>query len=127
MSQSNGKKSLRILFDCAQCPGYCCSYDRIEVTKKDIARLAKHFKLGYEEAEKKFTKFAWGERVLRHKKDHIFKSTCQFFDQSERRCTVYLARPEVCREYPDGVRCAYFDFLKAERARQDDPEFIPSA
>jgi Fe-S-cluster containining protein len=127
MSLSNGKKALRILYDCAQCPGYCCSYDRIEVTKKDIARLAKHFKLSYEEAEKKFTKFAWGERVLRHKKDHVFKSTCQFFDQIERRCTVYLARPGVCREYPDSVRCAYFDFLKAERVRQDDPEFIPSA
>ncbi len=127
MSLSNGKKALRILYDCAQCPGYCCSYDRIEVTKKDIARLAKHFKLSYEEAEKKLTKFAWGERVLRHKKDHVFKSTCQFFDQTERRCTIYLARPGVCREYPDSVRCAYFDFLKAERVRQDDPEFIPSA
>jgi uncharacterized protein len=127
MALSNGKKTLRILYDCAQCPGYCCSYDRIEVTKKDIARLAKHFSLTYEAAEKKFTKFAWGERVLRHKKDHIYKSMCQFFDQSERRCTIYLARPEVCREYPDGGRCAYFDFLKAERVRQDDPEFIPSA
>ncbi|MEW6126300.1 MAG: YkgJ family cysteine cluster protein [Acidobacteriota bacterium] len=126
MSQTNGKV-LRVLYDCAQCPGYCCSYDRIEVTKKDITRLAKRFNLTYEQAEKKFTKFAWGERILRHRKDHVFKSTCQFFDQSERRCTIYAARPDVCREYPDGRRCAYFDFLKAERVRQQDPEFIPSA
>jgi Fe-S-cluster containining protein len=127
MSQPNGKKALPILYDCAQCPGYCCSYDRIEVTKKDIARLAKHFNLSFEEAKKQFTKFAWGERILRHRKDHIFKSMCRFFDQEERRCTIYLARPDVCREYPDGRRCAYFDFLKAERVRQQDPEFIPSA
>ena len=120
-------KQLRVLFNCAKCPGYCCSYDRIEVTKSDMLRLAKHFKLSYQETEKKFTKIAWGDRVLRHKKDHIFKSVCRFFDQEERRCTIYEARPDVCREYPDGRRCAYYDFLKAERYRQGDEEFIPSA
>src|SRR5262245_46178680 len=124
---TDDKKSLRILFNCTKCPGYCCSYERIEVTRKDIDRLAKHFGLPYEEAEKKFTKFAWGERVLRHKKDHIYKSMCQFFDQTERHCTVYVARPEVCREYPDGIKCAYYDFLMAERRRQDDPNFVPSS
>ena len=124
---TDDKKSLRVLFNCAKCPGYCCSYDRIEVTRKDVARLAKHFNLPYEEAEKRFTKVAWGDRVMRHKKDHIYKSMCMFFDQMERRCTVYLARPNVCRQYPDGVKCAYYDFLSAERRRQDDPEFIPSA
>jgi uncharacterized protein len=120
-------RSLRVLFNCAKCPGYCCSYDRIEVTKKDLLRLAKYFKLSYKAAEKKFTKIAWGDRVLRHRKDHIYKSMCQFFDQTERRCTVYEARPEVCREYPDNVRCAYYDFLSAERRRQGDNNFIPSA
>src|SRR5687768_5602200 len=120
-------RSLRVLFNCSKCPGYCCSYDRIEVTKKDLLRLAKHFKLSYKDAEKKYTKIAWGDRVLRHRKDHIFKTTCQFFDQTERRCTVYEARPDVCREYPDSARCAYYDFLSAERRRQGDEEFIPSA
>jgi uncharacterized protein len=120
-------RSLRVLFNCSKCPGYCCSYDRIEVTKKDLLRLAKHFKLSYKDAEKKYTKIAWGDRVLRHRKDHIFKTTCQFFDQTGRRCTIYEARPEVCREYPDSVRCAYYDFLSAERRRQGDDTFIPSA
>lgn len=120
-------KKLRVLFNCAKCPGYCCSYDRIEVTKSDMLRLAQHFKLSYQETKKKFTKIAWGDRVLRHKKDHIFKSVCRFFDQEARRCTIYEARPDVCREYPDGRRCAYYDFLKAERYRQGDDEFIPSA
>jgi hypothetical protein len=38
-------RSLRVLFNCLRCPAYCCSYDRIEVTKRDIARLAKHFQV----------------------------------------------------------------------------------
>lgn len=128
----NGKikskgKTLRVLFNCLKCPAYCCSYDRIEVTKRDIKRLAKHFGLTYEQAKEKYTKMAYGERVLRHRKDHIFKSVCQFLDQEERRCTIYDARPGVCREYPDSLRCGYYDFLASERRRQHDEEFIPSA
>jgi hypothetical protein len=65
--------------------------------------------------------------VLRHKKDHIFKSVCVFLDTQERRCTIYDARPAVCRQYPESLRCGYYDFLSFERRRQCDDEFIPSA
>ncbi|HXG63668.1 MAG TPA: YkgJ family cysteine cluster protein [Blastocatellia bacterium] len=123
---ANGR-SLRVLFNCLKCPAYCCSYDRIEVTRRDVQRLAKHFNLTYEEAEKRFTKIAWGDRVLRHRKDHIYKSVCQFLDADERRCTIYEARPAICREYPGNLRCGYYDFLASERRRQCDPDFIPSA
>jgi Fe-S-cluster containining protein len=50
-----------------------------------------------------------------------------FFDQDERRCTIYAARPGVCRKYPEEGRCGYFDFLKFEREQQGDDDFIPSA
>jgi hypothetical protein len=33
----------------------------------------------------------------------------------------------VCRDYPNGSRCGYYDFLKFERKHQDDPDFVPSA
>jgi hypothetical protein len=33
----------------------------------------------------------------------------------------------VCRKYPYGNKCGYYDFLKFEREHQDDEEFIPSA
>ncbi|HMG35532.1 MAG TPA: YkgJ family cysteine cluster protein [Blastocatellia bacterium] len=128
---TNGKhpksRTLRVLYKCAQCPAYCCSYDRIEVTKRDLLRIAKHFGISYKQAEKKYTKIAWGDRVLRHQKDHIFKSVCEFLNTEERRCTIYDARPSVCRSYPDGARCGYYDFLASERRRQGDDEFIPSA
>ncbi|MGE3678579.1 MAG: YkgJ family cysteine cluster protein [Burkholderiales bacterium] len=113
-------------YSCKKCPGYCCSYPLIEITKRDVARLARHFDLDYETAEKRFTKYDKGEKslALRHKKDRIFKTVCQFFDTKKRHCTVYEARPGVCREFPTTKRCGYYEFLKFERQQQDDPKWI---
>lgn len=124
--KTNGR-SLRVLFNCDKCPAYCCSYDRINVTRTDMKRLARHFGITLEQAESRYTKIAYGDRVLRHQKDHVYKSVCQFLDADERRCTVYEARPTVCRGYPYSLRCGYYDFLASERRRQCDDEFIPSA
>tara|TARA_R110002049_G_scaffold112055_2_gene261441 strand:+ start:298 stop:666 length:369 start_codon:yes stop_codon:yes gene_type:complete len=118
----------KIKYDCSKCPGYCCSYDRIEVKDSDVKRLARHFDMTIEAAEKKF--FRWytkDERILRHHKDEIYGSICRFFDTDERRCTVYKARPAVCRDYPNGKKCGYYEFIKFERKHQDDEDFIPSA
>ena len=129
---TNGKikknsRSLRVLFNCSKCPAYCCSYDRVDVTRRDLLRIAKHFGLSYKQAERRYTKPSIDGPILRHQKDHIFKKVCQFLNTETRRCTIYEARPAVCREYPDSLRCGYYDFLASERRRQDDPEFIPSA
>ena len=121
----------KVTFDCSKCPGYCCSYDRIEVKPRDLARLAKFHDVTHEDAERKFTKtYTWDgvtERILRHQKDTVYKSICMFFDKIERRCTIYAGRPSVCREYPDGKKCGYYDFIKFERKHQEDPKFIPDA
>ncbi len=115
-------------YNCSKCPGYCCSYDHIEATENDAKRLAKHFDMSLEDFSKRYLKVVSdGTIVLRHRKDHIYKSTCVFFDQEERQCTVYKARPHVCRSYPNGNKCGYYDFIKFERSHQDDKEFIPSA
>ena len=117
-----------VRYNCARCPGYCCSYPRIAVLDRDVTRLARHFGLSFEEAERKFTRwYAEDERILKHRSDEIYGSICRFFDTTARRCTVYLARPAVCRQYPNGSKCGYYDFLKFERKHQDDPDFIPSA
>jgi len=101
------------------------------VSEADIARLARHFDLPVEQAREKFT-YRYqtkevDEQILRHQRDHIYKSICRFFDTDERRCTVYEARPNVCRKYPYGNACGYYSFLKFEREHQGDEEFIPSA
>ena len=67
------------------------------------------------------------ERILRHHRDHVYASVCHFFDRRERRCTVYAARPAVCRKYPYGNRCGYYSFLAFEREFHDDEDFVPSA
>jgi Fe-S-cluster containining protein len=128
MKSANGNgRVLRVLYDCDKCPAYCCSYDRINVTKTDVKRLARHFGLTVEKTQGRYTKISHGERVLRHQQDHIFDRVCEFLDTKTRRCTIYDARPTVCRQFPEGRRCGYYDFLSWERERQDDPEFIPDA
>ncbi len=118
-------------FDCSKCPGYCCSHGRIAVSEHDIARLAGHFGVSVRTARRRFT-YAYktreaDEQILRHRRDDVYKSVCRFLDPKTRRCTVYEARPNVCRKYPYGNRCGYYDFLKFEREFHDEPDFVPSA
>lgn len=112
-------------YDCGQCPGYCCSYPVIQVTKADVKRLAKHFGISEGEAEKRFTKDDHGHKqILRRKSDEIYGRICKLFDTAQRNCSVYAARPGICRQFPGEGRCGYYDFLSFERETQEDPEHI---
>ena len=116
----------RVHFDCTKCPAFCCAlYERVAVTKRDINRLAKHFGVSVEAATERYTKMFEGERVLRRTPDPLFGKACQFLDRKTRGCTVYTARPKVCREYPSRTRCAYYDVLQFERRQQNDPNVLP--
>ena len=120
-------------FDCTKCPGYCCSHSRIAVSDYDIHRLAQHFGISDREARERFTyHYEYkaediSEQILRHHKDKVYKSICRFFDRDARQCTVYPARPNVCRKYPYGNTCGYYNFLRFERTFHDDPDFVPTA
>ena len=114
----------RKYYNCAKCPGYCCSYPLIALAKRDVERLAKHFDLSFKAARTKFTVERYGHKYsMRRKKDEYFGRICRFFDTDKRCCTIYEARPAACRSYP-GTRCGYYDFLKFERAAQEDEAFI---
>lgn len=117
---------VRVNYSCSKCPAYCCTYSDIEVTRRDIERLARHFNLRYAQAEERFTKLDTDgkTRLMRHRKDRVFDSACMMLDQDKRSCTIYEARPGVCRKYPDTSRCGYYEFLKFERRQQDDEEFV---
>jgi Fe-S-cluster containining protein len=117
---------VRVHYSCAKCPAYCCTYNEIEITTRDIDRLARHFGVSYKVAEERYTKpdAKKSVRFLRHRKDKVFESACTFLDQDKRRCTVYEARPGVCRKYPDSSRCGYYDFLRFERTQQGDEEYV---
>jgi Fe-S-cluster containining protein len=113
-------------YDCLNCPAYCCTYQSIPVTKGDLKRLARRFDITPEQAERRFTKkSAEGQRILRHRKDHIYPTACRFLDPDDRTCTVYEHRPSICRAFPSTKRCGYWDFMMWERANQGDDEFIP--
>ena len=117
---------MKIQYDCNNCPAYCCTYPEIPVKRRDLKRLAKHFGLGVQVAREKFTK--WDsekkERVLRHKDDEHFFTACRFLDQETRNCTIYHARPQICRDFPGTKRCGYYDFLTFERELLDDPDYV---
>ncbi|MBC8031120.1 MAG: YkgJ family cysteine cluster protein [Pyrinomonadaceae bacterium] len=116
----------RVKYDCDKCVAYCCSiYERVQVTPKDVRRLAEHFKVTTEAAALRFTKLNGKERILRRRADRLFGQACMFLNQDTRKCTIYDARPDVCREFPDSSRCAYFDLIEWERKQQDDPDVIP--
>ena len=119
-------QQLPTFYNCDRCPAYCCTYARIEVKKKDVRRLAEHFGVDEETARKRFTKKGEekGERVLKHKPDEHFGTACQFLDGETRRCTIYHARPKICREFPGTVRCGYYDFLSFERRALEDEDYV---
>ncbi len=113
-------------YNCLKCPAYCCSiYERVQVTKRDLKRLAKHFAVDLETAARRFTSIWQGERVLRRKADPIFGKACKFLNPETRQCTIYHARPLVCREFPARARCAYYDLLQFERVQQGDDTVLP--
>jgi Fe-S-cluster containining protein len=116
----------RSYYDCAKCPAYCCSiYERVQVMKSDLKRLAVHFGVDLETAQRRFTTTWQGEQILRRKADPIFGKACKFLDPATRQCTIYDARPAVCRNFPDRVRCAYYDLLQFERIQQGDDTVLP--
>lgn len=116
------------LYNCSNCPAYCCTYDYIAVNDRDLPRLARHFEISEAEAIRRFTKKGDDDtpRVMRHQKDKIFGTACQFLDLETRQCTIYDARPAICRTYPGTGRCGFYDFLMSERRAQEDPEYVPS-
>src|SRR2546430_2133828 len=116
----------RSYYNCSKCPAYCCSiYERVQVNKRDLKRLAKHFNVDVQTALDRFTTNYDGERILRRKADPIFGKACKFLNPETRKCTIYDARPEVCRYFPARARCAYYELLQFERVQQGDDTVVP--
>ena len=114
-----------VAYNCSKCPGYCCSYPVIQCTKRDVERLARHFGVPVEVAERRFVREGHGvKRILRRKRDEHFGKICRFFDTEKRNCGVYEARPAICRKFPAEKSCGYYDFLVFERRHQDDNSHI---
>lgn len=125
------KKLKQLKYDCNKCPAYCCSYEEIPVTKKDMKRISSGYYEGDEHGWKEIKKVYTTKvsnlkgRILRHKKDTVYDTVCTFLDRNGRTCMIYETRPEVCRTHPHQKRCGYYEFLTHERMIQEDQEYIP--
>jgi len=116
----------RSYYNCSNCPAYCCSvYERVQVSNQDLKQIARHFDVNVKKASERFTTTYKGERILRRKADPIFGKACKFLNPETRQCTIYDARPQVCREFPARARCAYYDLLQFERVQQGDDTVVP--
>jgi Fe-S-cluster containining protein len=116
----------RANYDCNECPAYCCSvYERVQVNRRDVLRLAKHFGVTEEIAAARYTKVIKKEQILRRKADPLFGEACTFLNLATRQCGIYHARPGTCRQFPDTARCAYWDLLRFEKKQQGDPDALP--
>ena len=79
--------------DCAN----CCKKMTPTYTRKDVNRIAKHFKMTYNEF---FTKWL----TVDENKDIINVTTpCQFLGK-DNKCTIYSIRPDDCAGFPHFTR-----------------------
>lgn len=81
--------------DCTKCAN-CCRAGVVAVSQADIEAMARHLEVPAEEAVHRYTTAAGddsGARVLRSTRDG-----CVFLRGN--RCTIYAARPKVCRDFP---------------------------
>lgn len=117
-------------YDCLACLGFCCSiYENVAITRRDLGRLARHFKMKVKKFLKEFTR---GDGTLKRKEDPLLGETCIFFDTEQRCCGVYEARPAICREWPKPQhrlpgaenRCCYFDVYQFAQ-RELAPNAVP--
>src|SRR5579872_2874768 len=84
--------------DCTQCAN-CCRVASVSVTGRDVERLARYLRI----APAKFVADYAAESaeegpVLRRQED----GACVFLSGND--CTVYEARPDICRRFPHLVR-----------------------
>lgn len=92
---------------CNFCPSYCCY--RLQgaylfVAAQDINRLARYFNITDGEVRKKYIE---GRNTLKIKDD----SSCIFLTDGKlsKRCSVHMARPDQCRNFPYNDPCPYLE------------------
>jgi Fe-S-cluster containining protein len=113
-------------YDCVNCPAYCCSvYERVQVTTRDIRRLAKHFGVTEEVATVALHKDVREGKSVAPEEGRCLGRRASSSIPKRVAAAIYHARPAVCREFPITKRCAYYDLLTFEREQQDDPDTLP--
>ncbi len=86
--------------DCLSC-GNCCKTTPAWVTDKDVARLAKHFRM-------KEQKFIETYLSIDDDNEFILKTVPCIFLGADNSCSIYEVRPKACREFPHTNRKKFY-------------------
>ena len=107
------------MYNCKKCPGYCCTYPLIALDKRDVAAAGQAFRPDLRAGQAQFTVERWGHKYsMRRKADKIFGMACRFFDTEKRCCTVYEARPSLCRSFRAGAAATTTSWRSSARRRK---------
>lgn len=105
---------------CDYCDATCCSLP-VEVKAQDLIRMDLMDEFELEEELKLVAKRLMKQRLVDrfHTKTATFtlarmaNGDCIYLDSAARRCTIYLKRPDTCRNHPRiGPRNGYCAFTK---------------
>ena len=111
---------------CTSCPGYCCyrlAGSSLLIDAADINRMARHFAISDGEVRRRYLE---GRNTFKTRAD----GACVLLADGLlcQRCTIHLARPRQCREFPYGKPCPYLDsadLLALLQPRIDQSPLIP--
>lgn len=92
---------------CNFCPGFCCYRlpgSTLYITALDINRIARHFNISDGEVRKRYLK---GKNTFKSKPD----GSCIFLldGKLSKRCSIHLARPQQCMDFPYDDPCPYLE------------------
>jgi uncharacterized protein len=134
-------------YDCSTCKSWCCSYDRIQLSKAEAGLIADHLQITQAEMLTKWTRpdphagddtdlDENGEPLILFRRkddpgvlragDKPKATVCLFLDLKTRRCGIYEARPATCRDFP-GKKCEFYEFSQAVKKRHGDDSMIVRA
>jgi len=90
---------------CNYCPGFCCYRlpgATLYLDAADINRIARHFGISDGEVRKRYIE---GKNTFKVRDD----GSCIFLANGKfaKRCSIHLARPRQCREFPYDELCPY--------------------
>lgn len=112
---------------CAHCTASCCRLP-VEVQPSDLIRMELMDEFELEEDLKHTARRLMKQHLVDHfhSKTKTFTLTrmasgdCLFLDSRTRRCTIYLQRPDTCRNHPQvGPRSGYCAFKKKVSVKRE--------
>jgi uncharacterized protein len=92
---------------CNFCPGYCCyrlTGSSLLITAEDINRIGRHLDMSDGHVRRKFLE---GKNTFKNKED----GSCIFLAERRisKRCTIHMARPRHCMDFPYDKPCPYLE------------------